>query len=145
MRLTRYVGVVLLFPVAPCFAQHTPVACLSYEPAIVQITGTLVRTTYPGPPNYENIRKGDRVETYWLINLNSPACVNENKAEPDLDPELKSVTSIQLVLNANAYHRFKSLMGKRVAVSGTLSGGNTGHNHTRVLLTIRDMKKANRT
>jgi hypothetical protein len=36
--------------------------CLSYEPAVVTLSGTLVRKTFPGPPNYKSVKKGDKPE-----------------------------------------------------------------------------------
>ncbi len=33
--------------------------CLPYEPAIVQVSGHLVRKVFPEPPNYDDIRAGD--------------------------------------------------------------------------------------
>ncbi len=35
--------------------------CLSYEPTEVRLTGTISRKTFPGPPNYQSIRKGDKM------------------------------------------------------------------------------------
>ncbi|WP_350304221.1 hypothetical protein [Photorhabdus viridis] len=32
------------------------------------LDGTLLRITYPGPPNYENVENGDIPETYWRCN-----------------------------------------------------------------------------
>jgi len=91
---------------------------LSYEPAVVTLEGTLVRRTFPGPPNYESIRKGDRPETAWILELGAPVCVYPDSAEPDI------------------------LWGKEVIVMGTLYGVHTGHHHTPVLLTIESIEKA---
>src|SRR5262245_14381421 len=70
----------------PAVAQAASSHCLSYEPSVVKLTGTLVRKTFPGPPNYEDISRGDRPETYWLLVLSRPACVDADKAQPDLNP-----------------------------------------------------------
>lgn len=111
-------------------------SCLSYEPAVVKLSGTLVRKTFPGPPNYENIHRGDRPETYWLLKLSQPVCVNEDKSEPSLNPAHDDIRSVQLVLTGEAYKKYKTLVGKRVVATGTLFGEHTGHHHTPVLLTV---------
>jgi len=103
-------------------AQLEPAGCRSYEPALVALHGTLHRKTFAGPPNYRDIRKGDKAETYWLLNLDSPICVSQDKAEPDLNPSQKNVRRVQLVLNPGDYKRFKVLFGKRGVATGSLFG-----------------------
>jgi hypothetical protein len=49
---------------------------LSYEPAVATLSGTLVRKTLPGVPNYESVKKGDKPETSWFLDLLESACVN---------------------------------------------------------------------
>ena len=90
-------------------AQHSnfPSACLSDEPTVVKIAGTLTRKSFPGPPNYESVRKGDRAETYWFVELHSPVCVTEDKADPDLNPSQDRVGKIQLVLDPDAYETYR--------------------------------------
>ena len=114
--------------------------CLSYEPAVVTLSGTLVRKTFPGPPNYKSVKKGDRPETSWFLDLPESVCVNEDKAEPDLNPKQSAVREIQLVLQPQQYAEHKSLVGTRVNATGTLFGEHTGHHHTPVLLTVRSLE-----
>src|SRR5215469_11974993 len=89
----------LILLAVPSVAQLEPVGCKSYEPASVSVHGILHRKTAAGPPNYEDIRKGDKAETFWIVNLDSPICVTQDKAEPDLNPSQKNVREVQLVLN----------------------------------------------
>jgi hypothetical protein len=137
-------GLLLLFSTTYSGGQtSTSVPCLSYEPVVVRIAGTLGRKTVPGPPNYESIRNGDRPETYWFVKLSKPICVGEDEKEPDLNLAKKDVGSIQLVLAPDAYAAYKELVGKRVVASGTLFGAITAHHHTPVLLTVRTLSTAN--
>ena len=48
--------------------------CLPYEPEPVQMTGTLVRLTFPGRPNYESIEEGDEPETGFYLELSRGVC-----------------------------------------------------------------------
>jgi hypothetical protein len=142
MLLRFCAGLVLLLSGSSFPGQVEPPGCLSYEPVVVYIHGTLTRKTFPGPPNYEDVRKGDAVETSWLLKLASPICVNEDKSEPDLDPSQKNIRAVQLVLNAEAYDTYKALLGQPVVARGTLSGSHTGHHHTPVLLTVTHIERA---
>ena len=71
-----------------------------------------------------------------LLKLESPNCVDEDKAQPDLNPSRKNVRKVQLVLNKEHDERANALRGKRVVATGTLFGAHTGHHHTSVLLTV---------
>jgi hypothetical protein len=142
MLLRFCAGLILLLSGSDFLGQVEPPGCLSYEPAVVYIHGTLVRKTFPGPPGYEDIRKGDRAETSWFLNLASPICVNQDKSEPDLNPENKNIRRVQLVLDAEAYDRYKPLLGQQVVAKGMLFGSRTGHHHTPVLLTVTHIERA---
>jgi hypothetical protein len=86
--------------------------CLSYEPAVVTLSGTLVRKTFPGPPNYKSVKKGDKPETSWFLDLPESVCVNEDKTEPDLNPKQSGIHEIQLVLQPEQYQRHKGMVGR---------------------------------
>ncbi|MGD0567804.1 MAG: DUF4431 domain-containing protein [Candidatus Sulfotelmatobacter sp.] len=131
----RWAVLLLLFP-GVCVAQLELAGCRSYEPTIVDLHGTLIRETFAGPPNFTDIRKGDEAETYWLLKLDSPICVNQDQSNPDLNPGQKNVRRVQLVLDQTAYEQYKALLGKKVVATGSLFGASTGHHHTPVLLTV---------
>src|ERR1700722_16459982 len=123
-------------------SQLEPAGCRSYEPAVVTLHGSLIRKTFPGPPNYSDIHKGDRAETYFLLNLDSPICLNTDKSDPDLRPSQKNVRTVQLVLEEGTYELVKPLLGKKVVASGSLFTAHTGHHHTPVLLTVTNLEQA---
>jgi Domain of unknown function (DUF4431) len=110
--------------------------CLTYEPSVVKLTGTLVRRTFPGPPNYEDIRHGDRAETYWFIQLSRPVCVAEDREQSGLNPAKKDIRLVQLVVDDRMYKQYKGLVGTQIIAAGTLFGEHTGHHHTPVLLKV---------
>ena len=123
-------------------SQNARSECLSYEPSVVTLSGTLVRKTFPGPPNFESVKKGDKPETGWFLDLPQSVCVDEDKVEPDLNPKQSGIHEIQLVLQPEQYAQHKSLLGKRVTATGTLFGEHTAHHHTPVLLTVRTLQDA---
>jgi hypothetical protein len=113
--------------------------CLSYEPSTVKLTGKISRKTFPGPPNYESIRRGDEAETYWILHLASPVCTT---ASTDNDAE-SGVRDIQLILAPKQYVLYrKFVIGRaRVEVTGKLLHAITGHHHTQVLLEVKGMSR----
>ena len=117
-------------------AQMQIAGCKSYEPMVVELSGTLLRKTFAGPPNYHDIHKGDESETFWVLKLDFPICVDQDPADPDLNPAQKKIRTVQLLLNKEADERARSLSGKRVQTAGTLFGAHTGHHHTPVVLTV---------
>jgi hypothetical protein len=123
----------LLLPTLNAAAQD----CLSYEPAAVRLTGTIVRKTFPGPPNYESVAKGDQPETYLILHLSGPVCTT---AGGDNDAEV-GVTDMQLILTGKQYARYGKLVGRRapVTLTGKLSHAITGHHHTPVLMEVTGM------
>jgi hypothetical protein len=110
-------------------------ACLSYAPSVGELTGTIARKT--------SADAQDRPETYWLLDLSRPICVNEDPKEPDLNYTQKDVRSIQLVfLDRKMFVTYKDLVGKKVIAKGTLFTGISAHHHTSVLLTVSTLKIA---
>jgi len=113
---------------------HT--VCLSYEPAVVEIMGTVVRKTFNNAQ--------DQPETYWFLELPQPICTLEDSKEPDLNYSQKDVRSVQLIFkNQSMFGTYKNLLGKKVVASGTLSAGITAHHHTGILLTVGELRKVN--
>ena len=140
--LAQIVMVLLVSLSGTHIAQLEPAGCRSYEPAVVTLHGSLIRKTFPGPPNYSDIHKGDRAETYFLLNLDSPICLDVDKSAPDLRPNQKNVRTVQLILEEGTYERFKPLLGKEVVARGSLFAAHTGHHHTPVLLTVSNLEQA---
>ena len=109
-------------------------ACVSYEPEVVTLTGTIRQHTFPGPPNYESVAKGDQAERVWVLHLAKPICVS---ASTDWEKET-GVSDLQLLLERR--QSGKSWVGRKVVVSGTLFRAHTGHHHTKVLLSVSGIK-----
>lgn len=100
------VWLILLFGSGFSSTGRLPQDCHSSDPATVTLKGKMIRQTFAGPPNYESIKKGDSPETYWILQLTSPICVNGEEAETN-------VSDIQLVfLDGKQYVRYRGLLGK---------------------------------
>ncbi|HEX3131724.1 MAG TPA: DUF4431 domain-containing protein [Thermoanaerobaculia bacterium] len=118
---------------------QAPPVCLGYEPKVVALTGVVKRVIAPGPPNYESVAKGDQAETIWVLHVEQPICVEADPTNESNSSE-SGVTDLQLIISN--YGRYRSLLGKRVEVSGQLTHATTGHHHTAVLLAVEQMRLA---
>lgn len=140
MALIIYWLAFLIAPMPATAAAQRP--CLSYEPAAVKLAGVVGRVTFPGPPNYTSVRRGDRPEVVWVITLARPVCVEGDEVN---DPEA-GVARVQLVFTegAAAYRKYRGLVGRRVEVTGKLFHGHTGHHRTDVLIVVEEINRAAR-
>jgi hypothetical protein len=116
--------------------------CLKYEPAVVTLTGTLSSHVFPGPPNYESIKRGDQKETAIILNLRAPICTN-GSSDPRFDEPENNVRDLQLVITKPAdWQTVDRRLRKRVVVTGTLFHAHTGHHRTKVLIDVASIRSA---
>lgn len=113
--------------------------CLSYETDGVTLLGTVVRKTFPGPPNFESVEKGDAPEEAWILHLSKPICVDADP-ENEMDVAERDVTDVQLALDGDLFSKIETLKGGRVLLTGTLFHAHTGHHRTSVLMSVSDVK-----
>ncbi|MTD27793.1 DUF4431 domain-containing protein [Erwinia sorbitola] len=99
------------------------------ENSEVNATGTLLRITFPGPPNYESVEQGDEAEVYWVLQADKPLCTQDAADWGDQ-------TQMQLVVEAGMYKTHRSLIGHRVRVQGSLLFAETGHHHTPLMIGV---------
>ena len=138
MKYTAILIVILIMIPTLIFAE-----CFNYEPDITILTGKIIRETFPGWPNYESIRGGDEPETYWILNLANPVCVNA--LQGDLSYPFESrIKHVQLILMGDEYKKHKNLVGKDVVVTGQLMPMQTGHHYTRVLMIVKEIQRGNK-
>lgn len=111
-----------------------------FEPKVVELDGTIVTLKFPGPPNYESIKNGDRDETGPYLILSNPIDIKLSlNVQTGNDEPAKNVKLIQLIiLNDSDWDKVKE--GNQAHITGTLSAALTGHHHARILL---DAKKIN--
>lgn len=104
--------------VQPVCRTSEAASCLQY--GAVTLTGTLVRQTYPGPPDYEDITKGDEPRVIWVLLLESGICA----IDPDARyPREHYQREIQLRVRSDQYTRYRPLLGRRIDVVGNLRHG----------------------
>lgn len=126
MRLLVFAALALLASAGTARA-----ACvdLSKQPAVT-VTGQLTREIFPGPPNFEDVRRGDRPEPAFILRLDQPLCVTGD----EFPSAGASVSRIHVVDAERPL--LAALVGKPVSVTGTnFFGAHTGHHHAPVVMT----------
>lgn len=137
---TRLPMLTLLLLVGFC-ASANGQKCLEYGPT-VSLAGTLRSQVFPGPPNYESIRRGDRRETAIILTLVGGACTTGNDPQGFDVPET-GIREMQLVITKEAHWKtVRRLMGKRAIVTGMLFHAHTGHHRTKVLVDVVNIRAA---
>jgi len=115
--------------------------CLEYG-ATVSLSGTLRSQVFPGPPNYESIKRGDRKETAIILTLMARVCTTDSDPQVVDVPET-GIREMQLVVTKNLHWKtVRRLMGKRAVVTGTLFHVHTGHHRTKVLVDVDSIRAA---
>lgn len=110
-------------------------ACLEYE--LVSLSGRLVRQTYPGPPDFESVTKGDEPQVIWVLLLDSRICVVDS--DPRYPREYNE-REVQLVLEADRYAQYRNLVGEKVTATGKLLHGGARY-QKRLVLAASEIKR----
>ena len=109
--------------------------CLEYE--TVSLSGTLVRQTFPGPPDFESVAKGDEPQVVWVLLLDRRICVLDSNPRY---PREYDEREVQLALDAEQYLEYRNLLGKWVVATGELLHGGAGH-QKRLVLAASEIKR----
>lgn len=115
---------------------------LHYDSAAVALTGKAFKRTFAGPPNYQSIQQGDRLETVWVLSLAQPVCVSALVADSE-NETANHIKTLQLVfMDSLQYKQLRRLSSKQMVVTGRLLSAQSGHHHTRVLLEVAGVRAA---
>lgn len=131
---------ILLFNPLLVFAENRNVY---YEPEVVSLTGVVKVLTFPGPPNYEDIKKGDRAETCGYLTLTQLVDVKIPKTSQNIQNVLeRNIKVIQLVIDGDDQKKWKKIKtGNYIYVRGTLYHAFTGHHHSKILMIIQEINE----
>jgi hypothetical protein len=130
-----------LFSIATGWTTPLAAQCLYYGD--VSLTGRLVQQTYPGPPDFESVTKGDAPLVIWILQLDTGVCIVSSSASY---PNVYNEREIQLVFGNDQYARtapyaeYRSLLGKKIAVTGQLLPGGGKYEKPHVI-TLRSIKE----
>ncbi|HXA39908.1 MAG TPA: hypothetical protein VNW53_12980 [Phenylobacterium sp.] len=107
------------------------------EPKVLE--GDLQYVLFAGPPNFEDVQKGDTPEPTYVLKLDHPICIRGDEfAEPE-----KMFETVQLVGDEKTWPLLRANVKQRVSV--TLKdpmGANTGHHHEPLVAWVANVTPA---
>jgi hypothetical protein len=112
---------------------------LGYEPVVVSLRGTISLQDFAGPPNYENVARGDRLERAWILHLKNSVRVVATLGD-ELSYTQDDVREVQLLCGEDCGKKVYFSEGKEVTLVGTLFSAHTGHHHKGVLMNVLSEK-----
>ena len=103
----------------------------------ISLDGMVASRIYPGPPNYESVRRGDEAEHIWLLKLSKPIELKDDGVPTTNNEAEKNIREVQLVITSPKNERFlEKSIGHSVKLSGSLFHALTGHHHLKVLMDV---------
>jgi hypothetical protein len=89
------------------------------------LTGTLEYIVFAGPPEFDDVQKGDTPEPSYVLRLAQPICLTGDDADPK-----NAFRSVQVVETESTSGQLKRFLGKPVTLSLTEPmAAITGHHH----------------
>jgi hypothetical protein len=147
MRLIPFGLIFLMTSIGYGFTQpSTAVSCIDLKQVQpFRFEGVLTRGIFPGPPNYENVHKGDKPEPAYILRLRKPICVMGG-AFVDSSKPIDRIQVFPADADTDGQSRSKDLrrlVGRSVTVEGREPfGAHTGHHHAPLLLPIANISIA---
>lgn len=106
------------------------------------LTGELQYVLFPGPPNFEDVQRGDTPEPTYVLRLDHPICIRGDEfADPD-----KMFDMVHLVGSKDTWPLLKANVKRRVSVAlKDQMAAETGHHHEPLVAWVtsvtQDVKK----
>jgi hypothetical protein len=142
MRLTNVFAIAALLA-STTYAQVTGKrsgsTCLDLRDDKVSATGILRVQAFPGPPNYESIKAGDREEDAFMLELPELDCVDEDPGAAVGESELFIDVHVSSYDDA-ILKKLTSLVGQKVRVTGTAFTAETAHHRAPIVLMATQAK-----
>jgi hypothetical protein len=121
----------------PAFASDKE--CWNESKKNCTLTGTLETQVYPGPPGYEDIKKGDAKEEGLYLRLDYPIIIHFKDWENKDALKTKSISLMQLAVQTHEEHFYniaKMKMRPHVMIKGEIFASFTAHHHTDFLMDV---------
>lgn len=109
------------------------------EASSLVFQGVLRFQIFPGPPNYEDVREGDRSEPAYILDLQEPVCA---VGDDDLDAN-ETFDEIHLYTTNNTVEKdLRRLLGSSVTVTGVEAfARHTAHHRAPLVVRVGAVQK----
>ncbi|MEP9380324.1 DUF4431 domain-containing protein [Aquabacter sp. CN5-332] len=125
-------------PSAPGTSSDTSLTrgCLKSDTKM-SLSGRLSLEVFPGPPNFESIKDGDREDPTYILTLRLPVCLDDGGefADPKKLFDQVHVSAIDPTM----FPRLKQAIGKEVAITGEAFAAHTAHHHAPLVMFASDL------
>ncbi|WP_440523768.1 hypothetical protein [Sphingomonas sp.] len=102
-----------------------------------QLEGKLDYVMFAGPPNFEDVQKGDTPDPSYVLRLDRPICITGDEFA---DPSVK-ITAVQVVETKAVAGKLKAYLGKRVSLGlRDPMAAETGHHHEPLVAWITSVR-----
>jgi hypothetical protein len=108
----------------------------------VTLSGRLESHVYPGPPNYESIRGGDRAEGAYILVLDRPICIDDGGEFGNARAPFRRV-HIYTARDA-LQPRLQAAVGHRIRISGQGFAAWTAHHRAPLVVEVRALGRIGR-
>lgn len=96
---------------------------------------------YPGPPNWESVKTGDRPERIWHVKLKKASTLLGDSDPTSQNEKESGVKELQLiVVDDKLADRLRKHMGATILFRGALTHAITGHHHLPVLMEVESFR-----
>jgi uncharacterized protein DUF4431 len=104
----------------------------------LMLEGQLEAHVYPGPPDYQDVRRGDSREDAYILVLDRSICIED---DDDLaDPSVR-FDRVHLYTTTDAnWPRLRDGVGRRVHVRGTGFAAQTGHDRAPLVVDVNEIR-----
>ena len=143
--MLRNLSVLSAIGLTICINASANASCIDLKQTdTLSFEGTLNYRIFPGPPNYEDVRKGDTPEPTYILKLEEPICATGDEF---VDQNVK-FDRIQIFPESGKagqalWRDLRGLIGQRVVVAGTGAfGRHTGHHHAPLMLPTASVSAA---
>ncbi len=125
--------------VAASYAEAAATCVDAASPSTLVFEGILRHKIFAGPPEFEDVRKGDTPEPTYILELDEPACArNDEFIDPVTRFKTIHLTYDQTISEGKRLkEQLRQLTGQHVVVKGKSGeGAVTGHHHAPFLVEI---------
>lgn len=131
-----FLPLLLLAAVQPLTAQ----GCLDLRggESEVELAGRLEERFFAGPPNYEDVRRGDAREGAYILTLDRPICIDDGG---DFADPRERFDRVHLYTSTDAVRpRLHRGLGRRVQVRGSGFAAQTGHHRAPLVVDVSEIR-----
>lgn len=113
-------------------------ACVDVNAPELAFAGTLDFRIFPGPPNFTDVRKGDKPEPGYILKLDQPICTTgDSSLATDRTFDRIQLLPDDSLAGKQLSAALRHLIGQRVSVAGKSAfAASTAHHHAPLLLPI---------